>query len=151
MELVSQKSGEKYKFYFKDGLKGVSFSHLKNFFLSKTEDDLIFTWLESCDDPNVRFPLLDAERILNSELLNTLYKELEDLGLEPRQKHHCFLIATIPTENPTEFTVNVRAPIVLEVASAQGAQLVLSNTSFLWAEPGFEALKNIPHETILGS
>lgn len=91
-------------------------------------DDSPFQWLQSLDQDDVAFVVIDPmllvadyplENVLGS-LANPTVK-LEDLAVA--------VIATVPTA-PLPITVNMLAPLAFDAATRQGAQVLLHDERF---------------------
>src|SRR2546429_3196317 len=79
---------------FNEGVLG--FSELRKFVLLDDPHDEIFAWLQSCERPNVAFPILEPE-LFTLDYKPTLTRhDLQALGLDSIQKTRLFSIITIP-------------------------------------------------------
>ena len=66
--------------------------------------------------------------------------DLETMGLVTKDGVRCFSIITIPTD-PTLMTANLKAPIVIHVATRKARQVVLQDNSLAIREPIFTQLQ----------
>jgi flagellar assembly factor FliW len=95
--------------FFPQGLPG--FENFKNFLLLKNDDDL-FTFLNSTDDPELSFPLFQL-RIIDESFPS-------DESEEP------FGIVNL-NKDPLKITVNMRAPVYIEQEKRKGCQRILDD------------------------
>jgi flagellar assembly factor FliW len=98
---------------FKSGLFG--FEELKNFLLIKPDDDNIFYWLYSIDNPDIGFPLIG---------LNVIY---ENYPAEERST--AFGIVTM-NRDPLKVTVNSKAPVYINQDDRTGFQKIVDNEKY---------------------
>jgi flagellar assembly factor FliW len=124
--------------HFPEGLLG--FNELRQFVLLDDPTDEIFAWLQSCEDPNIAFPLLEPELFTANYGVQLTKHDLESMGLSSHQGVRCFSIITIPTD-PTQMTANLKAPIVIHVATRKARQVVLQDNSLAIREPIFTRLQ----------
>lgn len=124
--------------HFPEGILG--FSNLKSFILLDDPNDEIFAWLQSCEKPEVAFPILEPELFMDTQVFKLAKSDAEALGLKPEDKIRYFSIITIP-EDPTLMTANLKAPIVVNVTSRKGRQCVLQDNDLPIREPIFPRLQ----------
>ena len=110
---------------FPEGLLG--FQQLRKFVLLDDANDEIFAWLQSCEMPEVAFPVLEPE----------LFEALQLKGMD---RVRFFSIITIP-EDATQMTANLKAPIVVNVAERIARQCVLQDNDLPIREPIFSKLQ----------
>ncbi len=113
---------------FSEGMLG--FSKIDSYVLVERTDDSLFLWLQAVKKPSVAFPLLEPQ------ILERNYKvELEDedrksLKLETSLTGgKVFCIITIPTD-PTKMTVNLKAPIVINLKKRIAKQVILHSQDY---------------------
>ncbi len=123
---------------FPEGLLG--FGNLRKFVLLDDPNDEIFAWLQSCEEPDVAFPVLEPELFATDYHVDLVKSDLEVLGLDDPMKARSFLIITIPAD-PTQMTANFKAPVVINVAKRRARQCVLQDNSLAIREPIFARLQ----------
>ena len=117
-------------FLFPKGLVG--FSQLRHFGLGNFPDPQLadFNLLQSIDDPELTFivhPLPFEGGPIASSDVEECY-EACNVGLA---HGHLLSIVTIqPTGDGIQLSINLRAPILLDVSRMQGRQFVLSNNDY---------------------
>jgi flagellar assembly factor FliW len=124
--------------HFPEGLLG--FNELRKFVLLDDPTDEIFAWLQSCEDVNVAFPLLEPELFTANYSVQLTKHDLESMGLNSLDGVRCFSIITIPSD-PTQMTANLKAPIVIHVSTRKARQVVLQDNSLAIREPIFTRLQ----------
>ena len=123
---------------FPEGLLG--FNELRRFVLLDDPADEIFAWLQSCEEPGLAFPLLEPELFTNNYRVQLAKHDLESLGMKSSEGVRTFAIITIPAD-PTQMTANLKAPIVINVATRVARQCVLQDNSLAIREPIFTRLQ----------
>ena len=124
--------------YFDEGLLG--FSELRLFVLLDDPSDEIFAWLQSCETPDIAFPILEPELFSEAAKFKLSKKDLDFLEIGADQKPRFFSIVTIPDE-PKEMTANLKAPIVINILNRKAKQCVLQDNSLAIREPIFAKLQ----------
>lgn len=123
---------------FPEGVLG--FANLRKFVLLDTANEDVFAWLQSCERPEIAFPVLEPE-IFTSNYKFTLTKsDMEALRVKSLEKIKVFCIVTIP-EDPVQMTANLKAPILINVPERIARQCVLQDNNLAIREPIFVALQ----------
>lgn len=123
---------------FPEGMLG--FNELRRFVLLDDPTDEIFAWLQSCEDPNIAFPILEPELFSTNYSVQLTKHDLETMGLKSLDGIRCFTIITIPSD-PTQMTANLKAPVVIHVGTRTARQVVLQDNSLAIREPIFTRLQ----------
>ena len=112
---------------FEQGLIG--FPELKQFTLiydSEAENKAALSWLQSLDEPELAFPVLDPLAVYpdyNPNVEDDLLKPLGDFA-----EDNLFVLVTVTVpSNIEEIAVNLRAPIVVNTDSRKASQLIVEN------------------------
>lgn len=123
---------------FPEGLLG--FADLRSFVLLDDPSDEIFAWLQSCESPQVAFPVLEPELFMSQYKVNLTKGDLEGLNMTAQEKARYFSIITIP-DDPTMMTANLKAPVVVNVEKRTARQCVLQDNNLAIREPIFAKLQ----------
>ncbi len=123
---------------FAEGLLGFEF--LKSYVLLDDPTDDIFAWLQSCEAPEVAFPVLEPEIFSDSYKISLAKTDMEALKVTEAKQTRSFCIITIP-EDPTAMTANLKAPIVINLAQKTARQCVLQDNHLAIREPIFAKLQ----------
>lgn len=117
--------------YFEHGILG--FPDLKRFTLifniEKGEESSI-KWLQSLDEPNFAMPVMNPELVMEDYELMFDTELLKPLGmnLEP-DNLLMFVTVTVP-KDITKITVNLKAPIIVNVQECRAVQLISDNDAY---------------------
>lgn len=117
---------------FPEGILG--FTHLRQFVLLDDPNDEIFAWLQSCEVPQIAFPVLEPELFTQNYQVSLTKHDLESLGLKTQEKTRAFSIITIP-DDPAKMTANLKAPVVINVEKRVARQIVLQDNNLAIREP----------------
>lgn len=114
---------------FDKGLIGLH--DLKKFVILKGDDQGVFHWLQSVDEPSRRFVLMEVSRFIGNynplkddEVIEELapYDNISELSI--------YNVTVIPETNFFDMTVNLKAPIIINNAAKKGFQYVSDNEKF---------------------
>lgn len=106
----------------KGGLLG--FSGLERFVLINNPEQAPFMWLQCLDDGELAFVVVDPFVFFPGYKVSAKRDEIEPLGLSRIEDATILSIVTIPL-NPSDITANLRGPLVFNVDTRIGKQLVL--------------------------
>lgn len=128
---------------FPEGILG--FNDLRKFVLLDDPNDEIFAWLQSCEIPQIAFPVLEPELFSQSYQVSLTKHDLESLQLvnqgDLKGRIRSFSIITIP-EDPTQMTANLKAPVVINIEKRLARQIVLQDNNLAIREPIFQKLQS---------
>ncbi len=123
---------------FPEGLLG--FADLRKFALLDDPSDEIFAWLQSCEAPQIAFPVLEPELFAAQYKVTLTKGDLEALKMTSSEKARYFSIVTIP-DDPTLMTANLKAPVVVNIEGRTARQCVLQDNNLAIREPIFTKLQ----------
>ena len=117
MKIITKQFGEiefdeKIIIEFKDGILG--FEQLRKYLLL-TEENSIFFWLTSVDEPEIVFPLIPVNLLLDK------YPD--------KDGYEAFGIVKLNRE-PTKITANLKAPVYINQDNYTGVQKILDDDKF---------------------
>lgn len=126
---------------FQDGIPG--FLNYKKYILltNDEEDNNTIWWLQSSEDGEVAFPVLNTFSVLpeyrpeiDDELLGLLgqFKSEQDLIV-------CNIL--VVPEDVTQMRVNLKAPIVINIITQKGMQAVVNNNEYEIRHNVYEEIK----------
>ncbi len=122
--------------YFDEGIPG--FPHIRQFAMLEFEDLRPFSYLQSLENPPI------ALLVVNPFLFQPSYRfDLGDTDAGSLQANKLddvsvFVVATIP-ENPSEATINLMAPVLINEKSRRGRQVILLDSHYSVRHPLFAA------------
>ncbi len=97
---------------FSDGIIG--FENLKKYVLLSQEDELFF-WLTSVEEPEIVFPLFPVRLLMND--------------FEEKDEVVAYGIVKLD-KNPAEITVNLKAPVYVNQTEKTGTQKIFDNDDY---------------------
>ncbi|MGE5472844.1 MAG: flagellar assembly protein FliW [Ignavibacteriales bacterium] len=113
---------------FSKGIPG--FEGSKKFvILHKIEDDNPFKWLQSVDDGNVAFVIINPQSFKEHYEVKIEQGVLDELETENLKDVLVYSIVTIP-EEVSKMTANLRAPVLINAKKNKGMQLVLDDERY---------------------
>ena len=131
--------------HFEEGILG--FSDLRQFVLLDDPNDEIFAWLQSAEEPNIAFPILEPELFEDNFELKLNPSDLKTLRKSSVTELRTFCIITIP-EDPSKMTANLKAPVVVNLDEKMARQCVLQDNKLEIREPIFDKLQSrVLHQT----
>lgn len=104
--------------------------------------DSPFKWLQSMDDGDVAFVVTDPKLFFPDYIANI---KQEELAVIDYQKDDELVVLTICSlkGKPTDMTVNLQGPVIVNLRNRQGRQFVLKGSKYHTRHPLFP---NLPEE-----
>ena len=126
---------------FETGLPG--FTEAKRFTLVEDKEHLtgVFCCLQSVDDPALAFTLLDIFSVMPEYNPLVDKREISDIGEYEKEDLDIYNILCM-ADNIVDVTVNLKAPIVVNVKTKKGKQVIVDNEEYSIKYRIFEKLKN---------
>lgn len=120
---------------FQNGI--LAFENLKKFILIDVAENNAFKWLQSVDDTDISFLLVDPFLVNRnySVYLDDMVKK--DLEIENEDEVLIYTIVTIPDGGIKDATTNLIGPIVLNWKQKKGKQIILENKDLTIKYPLF--------------
>ncbi|MCL2840115.1 MAG: flagellar assembly protein FliW [Defluviitaleaceae bacterium] len=113
---------------FPHGIPGFPNNH-RYLLMSENDDEDTYFWLQSLDDGNIAFTLMNVYKFLPDYDPKVDKEELEELGDVTESPLEVFNIAVIP-EYVRQMRVNLRAPIVINNKTGLGKQVICTNDDY---------------------
>ncbi len=120
------------------GLLG--FPQLKKFCLVDPGDETLILWLQSVDQEEIAFPLLEPKIFKPDYTAKLSASELRELRLSSVSQSAVFSVLTIP-EDISQMTANLKAPIVINLKEKVARQVVLQENEYQVKHPMFKELR----------
>jgi flagellar assembly factor FliW len=108
---------------FPNGIPG--FEELRKFAVLNIPETQPIQWLVSLEDENVSFPLIDPWLVLETYEVDLSKQDLDILQVEDPSDLVVWSIVTIPIGKPELATVNLKAPVVVNIKKGIGIQVIL--------------------------
>ena len=113
--------------HFADGLFG--FPGCKRFDLRATARPS-FYWMQSLDEPSVSFVLVDPFDFVSDYVADIADTDVARLAAHATHEVAVLTIATLPSDADQPVTVNLQAPIAINVANGSARQVVLNDATY---------------------
>lgn len=108
---------------------------------AEKEEDVSIVWLQAVDEPTLALPIMKPEivyeaydPIVEDEIINSLGENIKDVELM------VFCALTVP-QDLTKMTINLKAPIIINVDTMKGVQLIADNSDYQVRYPIYDILK----------
>ena len=105
----------------------IGFPELTHFALifdeEKKDKAFKIMWLQSMDDGNVAFPVIDPTHFIEDYNPSVNEEIIAPLGDIHSDNTYLLVTVTVP-KNVEDFSVNLKAPIVINIDSNKGAQII---------------------------
>ena len=116
--------------FFQNGIPGFE-KYTKYRIFHKDENDINVYWMESCDDSNVTFTLVNPVDYGLHYDLKLTDEEAEALEVADPKDLAIFLVLSKKNASNTGLNANIGGPIVINVASHKGIQKVIEQSTVL--------------------
>ncbi|MCS6777559.1 MAG: flagellar assembly protein FliW [Chloroherpetonaceae bacterium] len=114
---------------FPDGLIG--FEQCQRFVVVRHEEDSAFRWLQSLDVPAVAFPIIEPNQVRPDYAPTISDADARALELDSDTHALLFVIVTVPPGQPQEMTVNLLGPLVINVLTRRGRQVIVQDEEYM--------------------
>ncbi|MBP9674012.1 MAG: flagellar assembly protein FliW [Bacteriovoracaceae bacterium] len=126
--------------HFPQGILG--FDSLKKFFIVDPNDKNLILWLQSVDNENIAFPILEPKIFEPTYQVEISPTETASLQLSNIENCEIYAIVTIP-KNTAEISINMKAPIIINTQNRIARQIVLQNPKFQVKQEIYGQLKQM--------
>lgn len=109
---------------FPKGLLG--FEQFHKYVILQREDSEPFRWLQSLDDPNLAFVIVNPIFFFPNYKIKLHIKELADIGVTEDSDVETFVIVTIPRDI-SQMAANLQGPLLINTDRGLGKQVVFVN------------------------
>ena len=128
----------------------LGFEHLTTFCIIEMEELAPFLWLQSTEDPQVSFIIVNPVVFFKNYKIEVNPKEIADIEIDRLEAVETYVIVTFP-EKAEDMSVNLQGPILINTGNCLGRQLVLVNSRYGVKHKIMEALEKMtpaqkPHE-----
>lgn len=114
--------------YLEPGLLG--FTQYHRYVLIEHQRETPFLWLQCLDNPDLAFVVVDPRCFMADYQPAPLPSIMRDLAVEQPEDLKVLVILTIPPGKPQEMTANLMGPVVVNLKTRQGRQLVTENPRY---------------------
>lgn len=117
---------------FEQGIVGMA--HLRRFALIEDQRIDPCLWLQSVDDPEVAFVVVDPQHILPGYAATLSEEDAADVELREASDADTWVILTIHSD-PAQSTANLLAPVVVNRLRRRGKQVILNESGYALRQP----------------
>jgi flagellar assembly factor FliW len=110
------------------GLLG--FSKFQRYVLIEHQTESPFLWLQSLENPDLAFVVIDPGLIVPGYQPGNLEDIRRELEAEEPQDIKALVILTIPPGRPQEMTANLMGPVVINLKTRRGKQLIVEEPRY---------------------
>ncbi|MBF0187064.1 MAG: flagellar assembly protein FliW [Magnetococcales bacterium] len=110
-----------------EGLLGFPLS--RRFLLFPYGDDSAFFWLQSVDEPEISFIVINPFDFFADLEFTIQDEDALAIGLQNDEDVEVFTLVTIPEGRPEEMRTNLAGPVMVNVLNRQGRQVLMKEYS----------------------
>ena len=121
----------------------LGFEELKNYVIIELDDFEPFKWLQSIENPEVAFVIVNPLLFYPGYTVEVNPREIEELLVADPADVHTYAVVTIP-QDYTRMTANLQGPLLINTKTMLGKQLVLVNSRYKIKHRLFEVENKIP-------
>ena len=120
----------------------LAFEDFTSFVIIPQDNESVFHWLQSLEDPKLSFLLLEPYGLLPDYVPDIYANEIENIfGSRDIAGLSIWCIVTIPPNHPEKMTINTQGPIVISTEKRLGGQFISNNESHLVRMPVLELVE----------
>jgi flagellar assembly factor FliW len=108
---------------FPSGLVG--FSDFRRFVVLDVAEDSDYQWFQSVEEPSFAFVIVDVHLLQSDFRIDAPDESLTELGIIQSDAILIMAVVTIPFDKPEHATANLRAPLVVNLRTRLGKQMIL--------------------------
>jgi flagellar assembly factor FliW len=108
---------------FPSGLVG--FPAVKEFVVLDVAEDCQYQWFQAIKEPDLAFVIIDVHFLDQKFQAEVSDEGLAELEITPSDPVLILAVVTIPAGEPDQATANLRAPLVVNLRTRKGKQLIL--------------------------
>lgn len=112
---------------FENGLPGLEED--KKYALLSNEDSRPVSWLQSLDHWEISLPVMDPFSICPDYSFDISTEDVDKLGIKQIKDVYVLSVLVIP-QNVDAMTINLSAPIIINVRNKKGCQIILDDRKY---------------------
>ncbi len=116
----------------------IGFDSLQRYVILDPDQDSLFKWLQSLEDPGLAFPIISVAALSFDYSIDIPDNVVEDLEIKTAESILVMNITSIPHENPKGTTINLLAPLIFNIENQKAGQIVLSGSGYDISYPMFK-------------
>ena len=107
----------------------IGFTDLKQFVLLDHDKESPFKWLQSLDDGDIAFIIMNPLLIRRDYAVSVTEAEVSELSFEAEEDAVITVILTLPAD-AKQMTANFKAPLIFNLKNRKGKQVILENQEY---------------------
>ncbi|SMB82801.1 flagellar assembly factor FliW [Desulfonispora thiosulfatigenes DSM 11270] len=115
----------------------LAFEHLHNFILVEVAENPVFKWLQSTEDSEIAFLVVDPFVIKGDYSVYLSENIRTELEITAEEDVIIYTIVSVPLGGLKDATTNLMGPLVLNAKAHKGKQIVLENKELTIKYPLF--------------
>ena len=115
----------------------IGYDELSKFLLIEHDEKSCFKWLQSTEAGEVAFPVTSTTYFNIEYNIDISDEDAEKIGLTSAESLIVLNIATIPHNRPQSTTVNLKAPIIMNIENRKAMQVILPDDRYKIRHPLF--------------
>jgi len=119
------------------GLPGLE--ELTSYVLIKAEETRPIVWLQSTEDPAVALPMIYTFEIIEEYAFDVQDEEIAALSIQ-KPEELMVLTVVVLTEDLAQMTANLVAPVLINMRTGQGCQVLLDQPQYSTKTPILERI-----------
>ncbi|MCI0481744.1 MAG: flagellar assembly protein FliW [Candidatus Dadabacteria bacterium] len=108
----------------------IGFGNKQKYILLQPDDDALFFWLQSLDDPSLAFVITNPRHFIPDYKASLTTAERNFLELKDEKEIGVWVIVTVPEGDPRGITANMLAPVILHYPTSRAWQVVLEDVDY---------------------
>ena len=116
----------------------IGFDELSKFIILDPNQDSLFKWLQSVEDPSLAFPIISVSSLDYDYSIDLIDNVVNLLEIKNVESVLVMNVTSIPQNNPEGTTINLLAPIIFNLDNQKAAQIVLSGSGYDISYPMFK-------------
>ena len=118
----------------------IGFDSLTKFVILDTNTETLFKWLQSIEDPALAFPIISVAALDFDYTIDIPDNVVEKLEIQNVESLLVMNITSIPQNDPKGTTINLLAPLILNLDNRKAGQVVLSGSGYDISYPMFKKI-----------
>ncbi len=123
---------------FEFALPIIGFNELKRFIILDINQESMFKWLQSVENPELAFPIVSVFSMNANYSVDIPDNVVEKLKITTAESVLVMNIASIPQDNPQGTTLNLLAPLIFNLDEQLAGQVILSGSGYDISFPLFK-------------
>lgn len=108
----------------------LGFPWAKRFVIKEHRPGIPFKWFQCIDDGSLAFVIVDPRVFKEDYKAEISFEEAERLGITGPGDAVVYVLVTIPHDSPRDITINLRAPIVINLKTRKAKQVILDDDMY---------------------